>query len=163
MTDPRIGAALPSVIAQLPDGTGVIVRHDEAPRTERAAIAELCRVRGIVFGVAGDVALARDCGASLVHRPHSDSGGLPLSLPVHDEREAGDAARRGAALAFVSPIFATRSHEGVAGIGLERAVKLAKRSATLAIALGGMDRDRFAELDGDVFYGWAGIDAWLRT
>jgi thiamine-phosphate pyrophosphorylase len=51
----------------------------------------------------------------------------------------------------------------VAGIGVDRAITLAKRSATLAIALGGMDRGKFDEIGDDVFYGWAAIDAWLRT
>ncbi len=163
MTDPRIGGALPAVIARLPDKAGVIVRHDKLPRTERAAIADLCRSRGLLFGMADDAGLARECGAAFVHRPRGDPQGLPISLPVHDEEEADDAARRDAVLAFVSPIFATRSHVGGTAIGVDRAVRLAKRVGTRAIALGGMDRGRFADLGNDVFYGWAGIDAWLRT
>ena len=64
-----------------------------------------------------------------------------------------------ASLVFVSPVFATRSHPGAPALGLDRAKRLAEAAGAPAIALGGMNARRFAELEG--LYGWAGIDAWL--
>ena len=43
----------------------------------------------------------------------------------------------------------------------EEAKAIVAASEVPVIALGGVTRDRFAELERDGFYGWAGIDAWL--
>ena len=59
---------------------------------------------------------------------------------------------------FVSPIFATRSHPGGKVLGPARAQRIARKLRVPAIALGGMDAERFRGLDW--FYGWAAIDAW---
>jgi thiamine-phosphate pyrophosphorylase len=72
-------------------------------------------------------------------------------------------AAKGAALAFVSPVFVTSSHLGQASLGPKRAGEIARATGVPAIALGGMDAQKFAQLERESFYGWAGIDAWLRT
>ena len=164
LTDDRLGAALWPLLERVPIGSGVMLRHDHLADDRRRAMAErigeVAARRGLVLAVAGDVALARAVGARLVHRPVGDSGDLPVSLPVHDEGEAEAARRRGAALVFVSPVFATRSHPGGATLGTERAAMLARHSGAPAIALGGMSRARFTALATE-FHGWAGIDAWI--
>ena len=68
----------------------------------------------------------------------------------------------GAALGIVSPVFATRSHPGQEPLGIEAAIALARAFDGPAIALGGMNAERFAPLKG-AFHGWAGIDAWLKS
>jgi thiamine-phosphate pyrophosphorylase len=62
---------------------------------------------------------------------------------------------------FVSPVFPTRSHPGRAALGVDRALALAELAGCPAIALGGMSAERFAALRGG-FYGFAGIDCWLK-
>jgi thiamine-phosphate pyrophosphorylase len=106
--------------------------------------------------------LADQLGASLVHNPDG-SGDLPSSMAVHDEAQAGAARRAGVALAFIAPVFPTRSHPHRSSLGLDRAAKLAAVAGCPAIALGGMNEDRFATLSERGFHGYAGIDCWLRT
>ncbi len=98
-------------------------------------------------------------GADLIHNPPDVPADIPFSKAVHSIEEAEAAARVGASLVFVSPVFATRSHPGAPALGPEHAERIAEAAGAPAIALGGMDARRFAELEG--FYGWAGIDAWL--
>lgn len=165
LTDERMSDRLWEAIARLPDGEGgIIFRHYNTEKDHRAALARevaaICRRRKLTLGVAGDVDLACAVGADFVHRPDASTS-LPISMPVHSLEQAREASRLHAALVFVSPIFPTRSHPGVAALGPAKAEILAKASGTVAIALGGMDGAKFASLSRGVFHGWAGIDAWL--
>jgi thiamine-phosphate pyrophosphorylase len=163
MTDERLGDRLVSAIERLPDRSGVIFRHYSLPPHERRALAEqvatICRGRGLILGVASDTGLARALGADLVHNPERTPSELPFSRAVHSLTEAKAAASNKASLVFVSPVHATRSHPGRRPLGPELAAQIARAARAPAIALGGMNARRFAELEG--FHGWAGIDAWL--
>jgi thiamine-phosphate pyrophosphorylase len=165
MTDERMGERLWDAIGRVPAGTGGIVfRHYVLAPSERlelgGRVAALARERKLVLAVGRDSALAEQLGAQLGHNPSKPSE-LPISLAVHDEREACAAKEAGADLVFVSPVFATRSHPGRTALGAEEAAKLAQVAGCPAIALGGMTFGRFWEL-GPAFHGWAGIDAWLE-
>jgi thiamine-phosphate pyrophosphorylase len=119
----------------------------------------------LTLAVARDVFLADSLAAQLVHNPVADPGGLPCSMAVHDDRQARAAEAADAALTFVAPIFATRSHPRAQALGAEPAAHLARLGGCPAIALGGMNAERFAELDAahpGLFHGYAGIDCWLR-
>lgn len=168
MTDERMGERLWEAIERLPVGDGgVVVRHYGLPQDERAALAErvaaMCRKRGLTFAVAEDVALAISLGAELVHRPATIPVGLPFSRPVHSLAEAKAARADGAALVFVSPIHETRSHPEALPLGRRLARQIVKACGCPAIALGGMDARKFVGAEKDGFYGWAAIDAWIRT
>lgn len=168
MTDERMGERLWEAIDRLPVGDGgVVVRHYGLPRDERGGLAErvaaVCRKRGLALAVAEDVALAVSLGAELVHRPATQAPGLPFSLPVHSLDEARIARAEGASLVFVSPIHETRSHPEAAPLGRKLARRIVKACGCPAIALGGMDARKFAVAERDGFYGWAAIDAWIRT
>jgi thiamine-phosphate pyrophosphorylase len=168
MTDERMGERLWEAIDRLPVGDGgVVFRHYGLPRDERAALAEriaaTCRKRGLTFAVAEDVALAVSLGAELVHRPDEFPAGLPFSRPVHSLAEAIAAQVDGASLVFVSPIHETRSHPEAKPLGRKLARQIVKACGCPAIALGGMDARKFAVAEKDGFYGWAAIDAWIRT
>ena len=168
MTDERIGERLWEAIDRLPRGSGGIVfRNYSLDRDKRATlgarIAAMAAKRELVFAVAGSAGLAEGLGAELAHNPDRPTG-LPFSLSVHNEAEAEMARKMGAALAFVSPLFGTRSHPDATSLGVVRASNLARLVGCPAIALGGMDDARFAELDEarpGLFYGFAGIDCWL--
>ena len=167
MTDERIGDRLWDSIEMLPSGAGIVFRHyrlADAARLEMGGrIAQLARERHLLLAVAGSVALAEQLGAALVHHPDTQ-GALPWSMAVHNDHQAALARSAGAALAFVAPVHATRSHPEVTVLGPERAAALAGQAGCPAIALGGMDAERFARLDAahpGAFHGYAGIDCWL--
>ncbi|WP_300973301.1 thiamine phosphate synthase [Sphingomonas sp. LHG3406-1] len=164
MTDERMGDALDAAIARAAAaGAGVIVRHHESPAEERRRIAGLVRAHGALLGISRDLSLARETGAALIHNPDEPTEGLPFSLSVHDAREARLARNSLAALVFVSPVHATRSHPGEPCLGEDRARALAELAGKPAIALGGMDAERGERLMRLDWAGWAGIDCWLRT
>lgn len=166
MTDERLRDRLWAAVDRLPAGGGIILRHYSLPESGRLALGRELALqaadRGLVLGVAGCRTLADELGATLVHNP-SAPGGLPASVAVHDEVQAAAAREMGAALAFIGPVFPTRSHPGRPALGEERAVELALRAGCPAIALGGMDENRFATLREHGFHGFAGIDCWLKT
>jgi thiamine-phosphate pyrophosphorylase len=163
MTDERLGARLWEAIDRLPKDSGVVFRHYALASAERldfaAEVASTCRTRGFSLAVAGDIDMARAVGANLIHNPPDVPADIPFSRAVHSLHEAEAAARVGASFVFVSPVFATRSHPGATELGPGLAKRIAEAAGAPAIALGGMNARRFAELEG--FYGWAGIDAWL--
>jgi thiamine-phosphate pyrophosphorylase len=168
MTDERMGDRLWEAIDRLPIGDGaVVVRHYHLPPAERALlaerVAEICRRRGLLLSVAKDAELARRSSAKLVHHPEAVVDDLPFSRPVHDLAQAARARAEGAALVFVSPVHETRSHPDSKPLSREMAKKIVRTAGCPAIALGGMDARKFARAQKDGFYGWAAIDAWIRT
>lgn len=162
LTDERMGDGLHTAIARAAAASaGVIVRHHRSSVEQRRAIAERVIAEGALLGISQDLSLAEELGAALVHNPDRVGGVLPFSLSVHDEQAAVTAD--GATLAFISPVFPTRSHPGAPVLGVDSALELAGQVPSLAIALGGMDAQRGAALMRRGFYGWAGIDCWLKT
>ena len=166
MTDERMGERLWAAIDRLPvTHSGIIFRHYQTPQEHRAElarrIADICRRKGLTLGIAVDEELAHTLGADLVHNPTQAPVSLPFSRSVHSLEEAEVARADGAALMFVSPIFATRSHPGRPALGPAEAIRIAKTAGIPSIALGGMNGLKFARLHRDGFYGWAAIDAWL--
>ena len=159
-TDARIDGVLHEILGTLPVGSGVVVREDHHRDAER--IATIARRRGLVLSVKDDGMLARAVGAQFVHKPGGDAAGLPFTLPVHDEVEADAARAAGAAFVYVSPVLPTASHPGAAALGADRARALAQRAGCPAVALGGMDEERFDEI-GEGFVGWAGISAFVQV
>ena len=119
LADPR------PAVARLPAGlAGVVLRHDGDPARRRLAIdlARLCRARRLVLAVAGDWRLAAAVGAGLHLRGGRRPAAAPRRLPVwtssaHDVADLVRARRAGAAIALLSPAFATRSHVGSAALG----------------------------------------------
>ena len=156
MTDERMGEALWDALAQLPRGAGVVFRHRATPLAERRRLWRLaqgvCRRRGLVLVRAGSERLGR--GPELTH-----GGRGSLTWPAHDRRQAVAAARAGARVVFVSPVFATRSHPNARALGPLRAAAVARGLPVSAVALGGMDARRWRRLRGLGFAGWAAIDA----
>ena len=141
LADPR------AVVARLPRGMcGVVLRHDGVPdRPELAAdLARLCRARGNVLVVAGDVRLACRVAAGVHLR-----GGRRLPGPrgpclrtssAHGVADMYRAWRAGAHFAFLSPAFPTASHPGASWLGAWRWAAMARRApAGMSVAaLGGL-------------------------
>lgn len=167
MTDERLGDRLWQAMDALPDDAGLVLRHYRTPPEAREVlarrVAEVCHRRGLTLAVARNTGLARELGARLVHNPVDDRGAMPFSRAVHSIEEGQAAAAAGAELIFVSPIRITRSHPDQKPLDRETAIRIVKDFPGHAIALGGVDRKEFQRLEQYGFYGWAGIDAWIRT
>jgi thiamine-phosphate pyrophosphorylase len=161
MTDERHGDRLFEAVGRLPEGGGVVFRHYRA--ADRRAlfdrVAEAARKRRILVLLAGPAEEAEAWGADGSHG-RGPGAGL-RTAPAHDVAEIRAAEDAEASALFVSPVFATRSHPGVAALGPERFAQLAAQTRLPVIALGGMDEGRFGMLAGA--YGWAGIDAWSSS
>ncbi len=158
MTDERMGAALWEVLRRLPPRTGVVFRHYETPRVERAAVFRkvraICRARRLILLVAGRSIPGNDG----LH----GSGHATLGLktwPAHDRRQAIEGKRNDAGQIFISPVRVTRSHSGATPLKGWRARAIGRGLGVERVALGGMTERRFRRLKG--FDGWAAIDAWL--
>ena len=166
MTDERMGDRLWGAIDRMPiENSGIVFRHYSLAKDVRAIfarrVADICHRRSMALAVARDEELAVTVGADLVHNPPAPPLRLPFSRSVHsiDEAEAARAAQ--VAIVFVSPIYPTQSHPGEMALGRPLARRIAEAAGVPAIALGGMDALKFARVQREGFYGWAGIDAWL--
>jgi thiamine-phosphate pyrophosphorylase len=167
MTDERIGDRLWDAIDRLPRGSwrascsATYALSDDERAELGKSIATIADRRELLLAVAGSVQLAERLGAALCHNPDAPTG-LPISLSVHDDNEAARANEIGTDLAFVSPVYGTRSHPGTASLGTGRAATLAQLIKCPAIALGGMNPTRFDHLDAihpGLFHGFAELIA----
>jgi thiamine-phosphate pyrophosphorylase len=159
MTDERQGDRLADAVERLPEDGGIVFRHYSLPEVARRNLFDAVRAAhpGLLL-LAGPAALAESWGAD---GSHGRGPGRGLrSAPVHDYAGLRAAERDGAALVFLSPVYATRSHPEAKALGLARFAWLARRTPLPAIALGGMNRRRGRRLASFGAYGWAGIDAW---
>jgi thiamine-phosphate pyrophosphorylase len=158
MTDERQGDVLWTALERLPRGSGVVFRHYSLPAEPRqalfAAVHRLCRRRGLILVAGG----ARPGRADGTHREGSIRTRGLRTAPAHNMRELRRAERAGAALAFLSPVFPTRSHPNGGTLGPLRFGLLARQARLPVIALGGMNKLRARRVPGA--YGWAAIDAW---
>ncbi len=141
--DPR------AAVARLPRGlAGVVLRHDNEPGRAALgrALARICRARRLALVVAGDARLA----AALRAGVHLRGGRWPglvrprrglVTSSAHSRLELLRAGRAGAALAFLSPAFATASHPDATALGPVRWAVLARRARVPVLALGGITGD----------------------
>jgi thiamine-phosphate pyrophosphorylase len=140
LPDPR------AAVAKLPRGlAGVVFRHDDDLNraTLGRDLARICRARRLVLVVAGDARLA----AALCAGVHLRGGHWPglvrprgfVTSSAHGFPELRRAARAGASLVFLSPVFATASHPEAPTLGPARWSGLARHSPITVAALGGID------------------------
>ena len=81
---------------------------------------------------------------------------------VHSMRELRHALLGRASIILISPIYPTRSHPEWKPLPRMRAATLARLASRKAVALGGMNRQRYANIAPLGFIAWAGISA-FRT
>jgi thiamine-phosphate pyrophosphorylase len=145
--------------------SGIVLRHDEAPgRAELAhSLARICRERRLALVIAGDVRLAAHCGAGVHLRGGRWDGPLRrhalVTSSAHGPGELRRAARAGADLVFLSPIFPTESHPGTRVLGAARWAGLARRSAVPVAALGGVDGQTVRRIPLRICHGIGAIGA----
>lgn len=178
-SDERLAIGVVALAAQLPPGSGIVVRHDSLPPAARwrlvRRLIRITRARRLTLLLADTPAIARRWGADGVHlRQHrADKAaqahrlGLMLTMPIHDRAEARRARRVGAHGAFISPLHPTRSHPDASGLGRAAWLRLARIAGAQPIALGGMNASRAralhkAAMASGVTPGWAAIDGWVE-
>jgi thiamine-phosphate pyrophosphorylase len=81
------------------------------------------------------------------------------AMRVHNARELRRALLARASLVLLSPIWPTASHPQWRPMPRMRAASLARLGGRKLIALGGMNRKRYARVKRLGFTGWAGISA----
>jgi len=164
-TDSRSGAAIWSALDRLPRGSGIVFRHHDLERSARAAllrrVAAVARRRRLLLIVAGAAYGIRADGIHVGSGQGARARGL-VTASAHDEREMVRAWRAGAALVFVSPVFATNSHPGARVLGPVGFGRVARGAGIAVAALGGMTPARFRGLQAWGASGWGAIDAWDR-
>lgn len=162
LADPRESAAA------LPRGrAGVVLRHDGDPNRATLGhdLARICRQRNLTLVVAGDARLAASLKAGL----HLRGGFRPCAFrprgivtsSAHSVRDLTRASHAGAALAFLSPAFATDSHPGAPHLGPLRWSAIARYTAIRQRigALGGVTGKTIARLPAGRCYAAGAIGA----
>lgn len=172
MTDDRQApAALLALIARLPAGTAVVLRHYAQPGRAglAAAVAGVCRRRRLVLLIAGDARLARRIAAAGLHLPeYLIARGRPLralmgrpaivTAAAHGGRGLARAARAGVDAVFLSPVYPTPSHPERRALGLPRFAALVRGAGVAVYGLGGVNgRGRVKAVIGAGAAGTAGI------
>lgn len=137
---------------RLPRGAGVVLRHYEVPERTRLArqLAAICRMRDLVFLVAGDGALAAEVGADGLHLPEALAGRARvwrrrrpewlITAAAHGLPALLGAGACGADAALLSPVFATASHPDARALGPLRFARMVRASRIPVYALGGVNR-----------------------
>jgi thiamine-phosphate pyrophosphorylase len=123
-------------IRSLPRGTGVILLERFPSRGWR-------RIRNI----AGHRQLAL-----VAEHPRA-------AARVHSQRELTRALLTRTPLILISPVYKTSSHPNWKPLPRMRAAALARLAGRQAIALGGMNQERYAKIAQLGFIAWAGISA----
>jgi thiamine-phosphate pyrophosphorylase len=167
MTDPRFGDGLLAAVQRLPFGSGVVFRHYQLEYHARLTlfrrVRQICARRGHWLVLAGTEYQARQWHADGFHNRtarRAGSGILLRTAPVHSAREIAHGKRSKADMLFLSPLFATASHEGARPLGRHSFMALAQLCrSTSVIALGGITRQQGRSLDTRQIHGWAAIDA----
>ena len=165
-TDARNDATLERAIERLPRGSGIVFRHyhlkADARRERFDAVARTARGRHLIL-LSDTPRRARRWGADGVYSSEgqlrrTDGRRLVVAMPAHDVRELNAAKRRGADLAFLSPIYGTRSHPGSLPMAPIERHRLIERSPVPIILLGGMTRRCAIALRRLGAHGWGAID-----
>lgn len=177
MTD-RLRLPDPVAAAQfLPQGAAIILR-DYGPQTEKigAALAALCRRRGLFFLIANDWRMAARLGADGLHLSEAFARSRCLapilgwrrreqnilSIAAHSPRALARARFMGADLAILAPVLPTKSHPGGGTIGPLRAANWIARAGGPVLVLGGISAQTASRLLPCGAAGLAAIGGWTE-
>jgi thiamine-phosphate pyrophosphorylase len=130
-----------AAVRKLPIGGGILVlRGEESARDHEKVLRRLRH-------------LARSRGLIVVNEQDGDA------TRVHNLRELRTALLRRTPLILLSPIFPTASHPDWQALPRMRAAAFARLGGRRLVALGGMNKRRFAQIRALGFQAWAGISA----
>ncbi len=179
MTDPLRLPDAEAALRALPRGAALIWRAygEEVSLARLRRLTALAHRKHVLLLVAGQPALAARTGMMGIHLPEHEvrrgrSGKyvigrrpphriMMLTAACHSEAAIRRAAEAGAGAVLISPVFATKSHEGAKPLGLLRfaqLARLARRLGLIPYALGGITSERHVRrLRGAGAAGIAGI------
>lgn len=168
-TDPARVPDPVEAVRGLPPRCGVIYRHFGAPdrfRTARA-LRGACDAGGHLLLIAADPDLAAEAGADGVHWPRWMR--MPLrhelrrhglnTASAHSAVDAAKAARAGADIVFLSPVFRSESKSAGRALGPVRAGTIARATPCPVYALGGVTLTTAPYLVGTGIAGVAAVGA----
>ena len=174
VTDPARLADPLAAAAQLPPGSGIVYRGFGRPEAdqEAATLANLAKVRGLIFLVGADEALAQRVCADGLHLPErlmatarrvrAKHRGWIVTTAAHSPAALARADRLGLDAAFVSAIFPSHSPSAGAPLGALKLACWTRQTALPIIALGGVDAETGKRLLTTGVYGLAAIEG-LKT
>jgi thiamine-phosphate pyrophosphorylase len=139
IADERMGDDLWTAAQRLPRGSGILLLRRLSPK-ERRRLRHLANHRALMIVTEAPGVAAR----------------------VHDIGELRRALLRRTAMILLSPIYPTTTHADWKPLPRMRAAALARLAGRNAVALGGMDEQRYANVAPLGFIAWAGISA-FRT
>ncbi|WP_413204509.1 thiamine phosphate synthase [Rhodospirillum sp. A1_3_36] len=171
----RLPDPLP-VMARLPRGAAVIIRHYEWSQKDRLALLkrmkDLAGRRGIRLLLATPLPGVHPWIPDGIHLPEYIGRHGPLarillwrraradrllSMACHDRTALGRARHLGLDMALISPILPTASHPGMPTLGPSRAAFIARGQKIPLAALGGLTRKTAQRLPSGTFMAIAGI------
>ncbi len=176
MTDEERLADPVAVLASLPRGSAVILRHYGAPGREELAtrLVAASKRRGVRVLVAADARLAAEIGADGLHLPEAMAARGPyvwrkwrkpgwlVTAAAHSPAALHRAKAAGADAALLSPVFPTESHPDGAALGVLRFAAWCRKSPLPVYALGGVSAANVRRLKGCGARGVAGISGFVN-
>lgn len=158
------------ILERLPPDCGVVFRHyGAADRLGLArAVVAACRQDGRLCLVAGDEEFAAEAAADGLHVPEhvlrmlTDRPNLALvTAAAHSADALTNAANLGLDAAFLSPVFATRSHRDAKPLGAPKFAEIVAAARIPVYALGGVTDETASRLEASGAVGIAAIGAFL--
>lgn len=163
----------PEIVARaLPKGAAIILRDYRLPHRRALArrLKSICAARRLLLIIGADPDLAQAVGADGLHTPswyrpssYRPKSAAPrdmiMTAACHRAEDLEEAARFGADLAFLSPVFPTPSHPGEGHLGAQAFRALAAASPLPVLALGGVDGKNAETLAGPNVVGLGAIGA----
>ena len=174
-TDDQRGGDPLYVAPHLPKGCGIIFRHYNSKKRAELAfyLSKICKKRDLSLFIAKTPELAQEVNAAGCHLPDHRISALPVlkaqypqlvfSAACHSERSLLKAQDLGAVFAFLSPLFATRSHPGASSLGVIKAQKIIKDISFPVFALGGVGFKHQNWLKSAGFAGFGAISEFEKT
>ena len=138
IVDRQLPAELWHALGRLPRGSGVLLLR-LLDASDQRRLNRVARLRTLTVAI--------EC---------------PTAARVHNQRELTQALLRRRQPLFISPIYTTATHPDWQSLPRMRAAALARLAGRRAIALGGLNEQRYAKIAPLGFIGWAGISA-FRT
>ncbi|MDG1438478.1 MAG: thiamine phosphate synthase [Emcibacteraceae bacterium] len=158
MTDQMAQPYPEDVIDRMPEGSMVILRdYDDEDRYDLAkALLYICKSKGIIFLVAGDLTLSLMVEADGIHLPEYMMGELPkirknhpdiiITTAAHSEEAVQNADMHDVYAVLLAPIFPTKSHPETFNdksqvIGAGNLNEICKKCKSAIYALGGVNNE----------------------
>jgi thiamine-phosphate pyrophosphorylase len=175
LTDDDRVADWPEAVRCLPRYAGLIIRSrdPEVRRKLAFALTPLARRRGICVLIAGDLALAAHIHADGLHASEAMVSSLPnwrkynpawiLTAAAHSAKAIAHARWAGADACFLSPVFPTESHPGVAPLDILKWQVLSRDTNIPIFALGGIAANNVTRLLSTRAAGLALVGGSLRS